>query len=680
MRDFFVIFYWWSLLFGLGIISLPLVNFLFKKFFDKGYLFAKILSILILGYSLWLLASFQILPFSQQSIWLLILIFFIGCFAFNKKYFSQIKDFFKENKKIIIFEELLFFFSLLFWSFVRGFEPQIKGLEKFMDFGFLNAILRSKFFPPYDMWMAGKTINYYYFGHYIAAFLTKLSGINSAITYNLMIATIFAFAFSFSFSLVLNLIFNWRKEKKFSKGLSKSIIILSLLGAFLVTLSGNLHTLYWFLTNNFSFKNYWYPDATRFIDIKFGAKDNTIHEFPAYSFVVSDLHGHFNNLPFTLFFIVLLFAFILAEKEKQNHYLPLISLTLAVMLMTNSWDFPIYFLLLGFSLLLLFSFSRKIFYFGGASLILALIFASPFLANFDYPGGGIDFVKARTPFLHLLVLWGYQSLFAVSFFIFLIFKKLFPKTNYQLSLSEFFILILCLTAFVLIFIPEVIYLKDIYGIEYHRSNTMFKLVYQAFIFFSLSISFILFLLWNEMKKLLFKVPLFSLFIFCLIFVGIYPYFAIKSYYGSLKELRNYEGLYGLNFLVNFYPDDYQAILWLKENVKNSPGVLEAAGDSFTDFNRVSAVTGLPTIQGWLVHEWLWRGSFDEVSERAEIVQRIYETNSVQEAFKLLSQYQMKYVFIGAKEREKYSIFEDKFSEIGKIVFQSGSTKIYKINL
>ena len=87
-------------------------------------------------------------------------------------------------------------------SYVRSNLPDIHGLEKFMDFGILNSILRADYFPPKDMWYTPSPINYYYFGHLITAVITKLTFIPSFITYNLMIATLFAFTFTAGLSIV----------------------------------------------------------------------------------------------------------------------------------------------------------------------------------------------------------------------------------------------------------------------------------------------------------------------------------------------------------------------------------------------------------------------------------------------------------------------------------------------
>jgi len=100
----------------------------------------------------------------------------------------------------------------------------------------------------------------------------------------------------------------------------------------------------------------------------------------------------------------------------------------------------------------------------------------------------------------------------------------------------------------------------------------------------------------------------------------YTYFPIKSYYG----LKNYQGLWGLNFIKNTAPDNLEAIDWLNQNVSGQPHIIEAQGDSYTTFNQVSASTGLPTIQGWLVHEWLWRGGYEAPAARQQEVDQVYQ--------------------------------------------------------
>jgi uncharacterized membrane protein len=161
---------------------------------------------------------------------------------------------------------------------------------------------------------------------------------------------------------------------------------------------------------------------------------------------------------------------------------------------------------------------------------------------------------------------------------------------------------------------------------------------------------------------------------------IYPYFAIKSYYGIFNENLQYKGLYGLNFLKDSYLDNWEAINWLNQNISGQPVILEAVGDSYTTFNQVSMATGLPTVEGWVVHEWLWRGGYEKPSARQTDVKTIYESADLDKIRSLLQKYNVSYIFVGAKEYEKYPTLDpSRFSSLGaKVIFQSGNTRIYKL--
>ena len=670
-----------------------------------------------------------------------------------------------------------------------------------MDYGFVNSILKSTYFPPLDMWLTkspdytgGYFINYYYFGHYYTAFLTKLSGIGSNITYNLMLATLYAFTFSLSFSIGANLLYfllslKPKSDKTYNlepKTYNLKLIIAGLLSAFLVALAGNLHTIYtftsgypnetpkpfWQLDIGFYPERYWYPNATRFIA-------NTIHEFPIYSFVVADLHGHVSDIPFVLLTLALLMNLIVntltppkkvppqrdpangGKKEgslnksttwssfindyRENNPIPLLQIFLlgmlvAVMYMTNAWDGLIYLILTGLVFLYL-SFKTKrpedsvftLFYkTGSASLFLLFFFLLvnfPFMINFRPFVSGIGVLcapaqlleKKLGPFLFetgkcqksalwmLGLLWGFFYYNVAGFMIFAIRPLLLSvkvSTNklirFFAKLSSFFrpratllsvlnpidvfILIMITVSTLLLIFPEFFYIKDIYPAHY-RANTMFKLGYQAFMMLSLVSGYTIFRIRTDSVK---KSPLFllynALYIILFTLVAIYPYYAINSYYG---KLMTYRGLDGIAWMNEQYPDDYQGILWLRQNVscpegalidcQNQPVIAEAVGESYTDYARVSAYTGLPTVVGWPVHEWLWRGSYDEAGKRIPEVQTLYETSNAEEAKNIIGKYKVEYIFVGSLEKEKYPLLNTAiFDKLGDIVFDQGQTKIYRV--
>lgn len=705
LSDFNTVICWWLVILFLGFLFLPLVFSLFNTFWDKGWIFSKILGIIVISYFVFLFGRLHLIPFFRETILLAIVLVATGDIWWSSSRKSAgIKEVIKKYWKRFLFEEFLFLFALLFWSFIRGFQPDIEGLEKFMDFGFVNSLLRSTWFPPADMWFAGSSINYYYFGHLQTAVLTKLSGLDPAVTYNLMIATIFAFTFTGTFSLTSNLIFLVQKSKiknQNDKLKFKIILFGGLVSALLISLGGNLHTITYVLKNGGD--KYWYPDATRFIGYTpNNPNDKTIHEFPVYSFVVADLHGHMNDIPTVLLFVATLLVWgseIQNSKLKIKNYslkfkiLGVLGFLLAVMYMTNSWDFPIYGILFGlFTLLMtaqqynkiitrnLFSAIKRTMICGVVVLVISILIALPFALTFNPMTDGIALVRAHSLWWQLLVLWGFFWFVTLSFWIFVL-KQLTAKPSDHLTVFDLLVFTVTAWATVLIIIPEVVYVKDIYISEYHRANTMFKLVYQSFMMYSIVAGYIFFRVKERLRvKSLLLVTGYSL----LVLIGfsaqvIYPCFAIKDYYGSLT-LANYKGLYGMNFLKRNYPDNYQAVLWLNKNIKGQPVILEAVGDSYTMYNHVSSMTGLPTIEGWLVHEWLWRGGYDQPGTRASEVEAIYQGEDVNYAKTLVEKYNVKYVLVGLLEREKYQqLEEERFSGWGKIIFSSGETKIYELN-
>ncbi len=700
-QDIFYILKWFLGFFAIGVAFLPLTFSLFNDFKDKGYIFSKIIGLAILSYLIFVLGTLHILKFSLMSILvLLILTYFINYWVYRK---NNIITTIKKNIKVFIFEETIFLAALFLWSYVRSNIPDIHGLEKFMDFGFLNSILRSDYFPPKDMWYTPFPINYYYFGHLMTAVVTKLINIPSFITYNLMIATLFALTFTASLSFGLNL---FERIK-----ISIKSVLAGILSAVLVSLAGNLTTIYTFfkpyVNDNpvpfwklpflpFSFpNNYWYPNATRFIPY-------TIHEFPTYSFVVSDLHGHVLDIPLVLLTISVIFSYL----NKKINFLNLLFLSFifSIMYMTNAWDGLIYFLLASLLFVFLnfykehnrwnFSESQIYKFLKNIFILLAgfFVFSLPFSIHFKPFVSGIGIICApdfltklgeigpflfeanhcqKSPIWQLVILYGFFYFFVISFILFLKSKK-----NFKISENYLFVLILIILSSLLIILPEFIYVKDIYPLHY-RANTMFKLVYEAFIMLSLSSGFVIVTLISNIKSKKILFPFFILSSFLLFLVLIYPNFAINSYY---KNLSTYESLNGTKYLSTLYPGDYNLINWIDKNITGQPVILEANGDSYTDYARISSNTGLPTVIGWPVHEWLWRGTYDIVSPRITDVQKIYTSKDLEEVKSLLKKYNISYVVVSSLEVDKYpNLNEKNFQKLGVVTYQNAATKLYKIN-
>ena len=681
---------WYGMLLLLGFIFFGITRKLFSSFFDQGYAFSKTIGILLLSYAVFLLGNLHFAPLHIITLSLCLL-----C-AFGIGFFINRKNTKKTPWPIIIAEEFFFVGALVLWTYVRGQEPAIRGLEKFMDFGFIQSILRASYFPPLDMWYARLPINYYYFGHLTGAVQIKLSGLPAEVGYNLILATIFAQSIVSTFALITQIIFSFGKKLK-------NAFIFGFIGTWILNFGGNLHTIYlfttgystdkpvpfWEILSGYNPTKYWYPNATRFIPF-------TIHEFPSYSYVVADLHGHVFDILFVLLSLAILFIFFTQKNEKKTsppstpYSLFPISYSLTTLLgfmtaihyMTNAFDGPIYLLLTSIFLLLMFRLSRAFFIHIGILFGSFILFSLPFSIHFKpfataigmncAPSflinigkiGPFIFEKGNCqpdPLWMLFVLWGF---FFISFLLFIWGKA---SEKYKEHKIDDFIFVLFSFGIFLIFIPEFFYIKDIYPAHF-RANTMFKMGYQAFMMMSIASTYTFFVISRiqSLSKLIKKI----IWIIPFLFVGVYMFYAAPSYYGNLSKTPQLDGS---KWLASQNADTQEIITYMNKHITGQPVILEAQGDSYTDFNHVSAYTGLPTVAGWWVHEWLWRGSSDAVGKRIPDVVALYESQDLNQTKELIKKYDISYVIVSSLERQKYKeLQEAKFSKLGKKIFESSN--------
>ena len=710
----------------LGLAVWPLTRHLFNELPDRGWAFSKIIGILLVSWVVWLLGSFKWFEASFEICLAIVILVAAPLWFFlrvkkglPKKEAAAKRKALQVSRKFILLEEVLFSLVFLVWTFFRLYTPNLYNLEKFMDFGFINSILRGSFLPPKDHFLGGEVINYYYFGHFIAAVLFRLSRVPPSIAYHLQMSNLMALTFVESFAIGSGIYFlSSEANRQFQK--SKAAIASGVVTACFITLFGNFHGFFYSFFDRS--RSYSYPEATRFIR-------GCIHEFPIYSFVVNDLHAHVSDLPITLFMIAVGFCLFRDWQEtppqlpfqrkgwlgcvfpkRSGWYFLVFSITVGLAFMTNAWDFTIYLLLLGLIIWISSAqaaargsfpgrrlLSPKVLFLtavlSGLALAISISVGAPFWKHFASFAKGVALVPSseHSPFWQLAILWGLQVVPVTLFVVHALRKSTEDASKRYLVLLSF------VGAF-LVLLPELIYFKDIYSAGI-RANTMFKFYYQAWLLWGTVAGVAVAFLWQSYKSqtIWFRVGFKALVAF-LVFSGfVYTYHVVHDGVGVRWKLPQTSGLDGKNYLARTLPFDAKAIDWINLNISGQPIIVEAVGASFTQFARIATFTGLPTVLGWPLHEWLWRGSMDDsirprttverrygikdtINNRLTDVETLYSTQDLGIAQKILDKYDVEYVYVGELEKIQYpTLAEQKFKSLAKtIVYDENEVRIYKI--
>jgi len=234
-----------------------------------------------------------------------------------------------------------------------------------------------------------------------------------------------------------------------------------------------------------------------------------------------------------------------------------------------------------------------------------------------------------------------------------------------------FILILIGIGALLVLGVEFLYLRDLF---LTRMNTVFKFYYATWVLWGIAASWIIASAFQKSGRFNLLLRIAGVFLLCCGLV--YSTLAVWTKTTGFEPPAG-RTLDGTAYLAQS-SSDYEAIGWMKENL--SPGtVVEAVGGSYTQYGRISAHTGFPTVLGWPFHEYQWRGTLDYHGSRETDIQNLYQTRTWEEAKLIIRQYDIRYVYVGQLERQKYqSLNESKFVLNLKLIYNDDAVSIYEV--
>ena len=325
---------WWLAAEVIGLFALPLCFRIFQRLPDRGYAFARIFGLLLIGYVLWIGGTAGLLPFSAGTAVLVAGGLGIAAVPLFLRDRTEILLWLRTSRGYVIAVEAVFLGALLLIAFLRSYAPEIAATEKPFEYANYQAVQRAEYFAPTDPWYAGKPMPYYYLGYEITGAVAKLTGTPSQYAFNIALALTGALAALAAFGLAANVAAVLRSLRRIA---GRWPLAAGLLAVLLLIVIGNLAGLLelgavhgWnpqWVYQHLDIKGlqarssaHWYPDdgffSSAWRPTRLGSDWNFL-EFPSFSFLLGDLHPHVLALPFKLLAAGFALALVLATESPH---------------------------------------------------------------------------------------------------------------------------------------------------------------------------------------------------------------------------------------------------------------------------------------------------------------------------------------------------------------------------
>ncbi len=625
----------------------------------------------------WWPAALLGVPFNTTTVSVAALVVGVVAWAAHVRQHGDGSPALVEWRAIVLFEGL-WLFGILGYVVFRVANPDIAFTEKPMEIALLNSVVISSDVPAPDPWFAGSPINYYYFGYQSVATLVHLSRVETAVAFNLMLASIFASTLTCAAGLGA-----WLAER--ARLTSTAVWVAGALAAFFVGVAGNLETFVRLVRDpSATVSAGWWDgvgwQASRVISDT-GINGNpdavdTINEFPAFSFVLGDLHPHLTTLPMLLSVVVLATGLAAGRAWCSYQRVAAVGASAGLLYASNSWDAPVgVVVVLGALALAIKSLNQELLLRAGAALAGAAVAALPFAIHYTAPVGvatnDVPAWFARIPVLGTLpdtiaiVTWRPSSatelltvhgLWIVSACVFSawVFRTSETLASRTAGLIPYVVpaglVVLALAiawapalvllgipgafllavsvwdtrqparivaglfaaGFALALVPEFLYIQDSFG---SRMNTVFKLNFQAWILLGVASAASLAIVAASNRAIFRRAGSVAIVVAVLVSM---PYAVLSA--EDWMDMGVVSGtLDGSAYLAQSNPGEAAAVAWLASEAGAGDVIVEAPGCAYQSLggvpmNRFSAFTGVPTMLGWANHERQWRrGEFTDLT-------------------------------------------------------------------
>lgn len=348
MDSFDVILRWYLVTLVVTLALLPIAVAIFRRVPGEGASFARPVATLLFMWPVWFLSSITngAIPYTTATLWGSTLLLGIAGWLWAWRGGHITRD----TLRHLVVSEAVYLVAFLAFLWFRGYGPDANFQEKPSDLMMLSSVMHSTSMPPQDAWMSGETINYYYLGYAIWGGFGKMAGAVPAEVFNLALISTFAMTFVSGAGLIASVLGRFHRDRIAITG--------GAIGSVLILLMGNPWSTRQVLDDRQYQQNAYFFDgigwkASRIVIDDPDSTLNPITEFPAFSFVLGDLHPHVMALPFTILALGLAWALLTLGRLREGNSIirrdwfriALAGGLIGSLYAMNSWDFPTYFVI-----------------------------------------------------------------------------------------------------------------------------------------------------------------------------------------------------------------------------------------------------------------------------------------------------------------------------------------------
>lgn len=420
---------------GLGLAVLPLTVRACGGLPDRGYGLGRVVGLIAVGWLAYLTAMLGFTAYVGPTV--LALTVLLGAalwLAWGRACIEALR----ERLALVAALEVAFLLVFGLATFVRAYNADIIGQEKFMDYAFVNALLRTTSLPAEDMWLSGNAMPYYYLGYLLVGLPAKIAGTPGPMAYSLAMVLVFSTGFGAALTIVYGIVASAVPDDlpvASGQRLSPAALGAGLLGGTLTMVVGNLvGALEVVSARGWGSPELWSAVAVKGLNAApspgFWPADggwwwrssrvianippDGITEFPYFSFLLGDLHPHYVAIPFVLLIVGLAASrWLDCESVPDLASLGLGGLALATLIPASTWDVPTFWGIYGLAVV------------GDAwrregsrekviarlpalaiPVAVAVVAVVPYFVGYQSQPLGLDVVRERTPLVSMLILFG----------------------------------------------------------------------------------------------------------------------------------------------------------------------------------------------------------------------------------------------------------------------------------